>query len=95
MHTIILVTHIITISSSLILVMIATALSILRSKRALIVARSSAAATVFGVISGMTLLVYTPLPSLCIELSVYLIAFTVFYRYTLTEPKLAARLQTK
>jgi hypothetical protein len=95
MHTTILVTHIITITGSLILVMIATALSLLRNKRALIVARSSAVATALGVISGAVLLISSPLPSLCIELTAYLIGFTVFYRLTLTEPKLASRLQSR
>jgi hypothetical protein len=81
MHTLILVTHIISMSGSLLLMAVAISLALFGVKASVKTATGGMMLTLSGFISGGLLLLSAPLSFQCVTLTAYLLAMGVVYRY--------------
>lgn|GEM_PF-1417713 len=76
---ILLVIHIVTMILSLLLMAVATVAGLAGKRFAAILSSTGMAMTAIGGLSGGLLLLSTPLPRECVELSLYLAAMTALY----------------
>ncbi len=81
MHIILIALHVSAMVASLVLVFGAVLLALRGVKQSMHIARSGMITSVFGLVTGVTLLLSSPAPAKCMVLSAYLVVMIVIYRY--------------
>lgn len=81
MHTVLLSFHVVGMSLSLLLLLVAVGLKAVKHQSARRFVSAGAIATALGYVSGMVLLLSAPVASKCLMLTAYVVLFGLVYRY--------------